>query len=400
MRKLALGRLSPLNPLKPMKPMRSLKPLKPLCLALAVVVVAPSTTLGSEELAERLAKIEAPRALDERGPGYGDDALAHAAFTLEQLMAATRTPALSIAIWEGEAIVAMAWGLSDADTGQPATPSTLFQAASISKPVFAMAVLRSVEMGRLTLDAPVDTWLDGFELPTGSQTETERVTPRRLLSHSAGTTIHGFPGYGMGARIPTVPEVLAGVKPANTGAVVVDVLPGSLERYSGGGTTLMQLAMADLLQRPVAEIVSELVLAPAGATSSGYLQPLPEDRWAEAARAHIRGKRHDDQWHIYPELAAAGLWTTPTDLARIAIDVQQSIAGDLNRVLAPSTARLSTLPVGPAPLESAGTRRIELVLTRRPTLRSGTSATAAATGVSGATWSPGVRAIVTMATSP
>ncbi len=314
--------------------------------ALSLLAALPGAAFA-QSLDHALELIESPRTIDGRGAGYGEDAEAHAALHLAELMEATGTPAISVAIWSGETIAARAWGTAEMATGDPATTDTLFQAASISKPVFAMAVLRLVELGYLTLDGPINSWLSSWEVPEGAQTDDEAVTARRLLSHSAGTTIHGFPGYSPTATLPTVPQVLSGAEPANTGPVLVDTLPGTLERYSGGGTTLMQLAVADLTGQATSDVLDELVLEPAGATSSGYLQPLPERWHARAARAHISRERRDDPWHVYPELAAAGLWTTPSDLARIAIDVQKSIAGDLDRILAPRTARLATLPVGP-----------------------------------------------------
>ena len=244
-----------------------------------------------------------------------------------------------------------------------------------------MTVLRAVELGELTLDAPIQSVATSWRLPDGAHSSSDPVTPRRLLSHSAGTTIHGFPGYGTEADLPSVARILSGENPANTNAVIVDVPPGSIERYSGGGTTLMQLALADRTGIPTADLVAELVLEPAGTRRSGYWQPLPESLWPEAARAHIGGKRHDDPWHVYPELAAAGLWTTPSDLARIAIDMQKAIRGDLDRVLAPRTAQLATLPVGPGSF-GVGLEHLRTAprQTRLPTLRSGTSATAAVTG--------------------
>ena len=125
-------------------------------------------------------------------------------------------------------------------------PTTLFQAASISKPVAAMAVLHAVEKGRFGLDDPINDLLASWQLPENELTAKRAVTPRMLLSHTAGTTVHGFLGYLPGAPIPTLAEVLSGSGRANSMPVVVETEPLTQWKYSGGGYTLMQLAMEDV----------------------------------------------------------------------------------------------------------------------------------------------------------
>jgi CubicO group peptidase (beta-lactamase class C family) len=140
--------------------------------------------------------------------------------------------------------------------------------------------------------------------------------------------------------VPTAVQVLTGGPPANTAAVRIDVVPGSLWRYSGGGFTVAQLLMSDVTGRPFAEVMDELVLRPVGMTSSTYEQPLPDALAPRAATAHDRsGEPLPGEWHTYPEQAAAGLWTTPADLARMIIAVQRSAAGEPGALLSPATAR-------------------------------------------------------------
>ena len=171
------------------------------------------------------------------------------------------------------------------------------------------------------------------------------VTLRRLLSHNAGTTVHGFPGYAVGAPVPTVVQVLDGEPPANTAPVRVDLVPGSKVRYSGGGTTIVQLMMTDQLKKPFPEIMAETVLGPLGMTHSSYEQPLPAGRAAMTATGTRRGGQVvEGRWHIYPEMAAAGLWTTPSDLARVAIEVSLAHAGTSSRVLSQAMTRQMLTP--------------------------------------------------------
>ena len=163
---------------------------------------------------------------------------------------------------------AKAYGVRQAGQPDVVTLDTLFQAGSISKPVTAMAALRHVEAGRWSLDDPINDRLVSWKLPANDLQKDQRVTLRRLLSHNAGTTVHGFPGYAVGAPVPTVVQVLDGEPPANTAPVRVDIVPGSKVRYSGGGTTIVQLMMTDQLKKPFPEIMAEAVLRPLGMTTA------------------------------------------------------------------------------------------------------------------------------------
>ncbi|MFO7586639.1 MAG: serine hydrolase [Gemmatimonadota bacterium] len=268
-------------------------------------------------------------------------------WTLAERMDRWNVEAISVAvIHDGEVRWAKAWGLADREEGVPATTETLFQAGSISKPVAATGALRLVEEGVLALDEPISTFLTSWTLPENDLTRQAPVTLRRLLSHTAGTTVHGFPGYAPWAAVPTVPQVLDGAPPANTAPVRVDIPPGSEVRYSGGGTTIAQLAMTDATGEAFPVLLRRLVLEPAGMKRSTYENPLPESRLPEAAAGYRRsGMAVPGKRHTYPEMAAAGLWTTPTDLARFAIALQRSLQGEPGGVLQPETAREMLTPV-------------------------------------------------------
>ena len=182
-------------------------------------------------------------------------------------------------------------------------------------------------------------------MPENEFTKDKKVTLRGILSHSAGLTVHGFPGYAVAGPVPTLVEVLDGAKPANTGAIRVNVVPGSLWRYSGGGFTVMQQMIIDATGKPFPEFMRETVLAPLGMTSSTYEQPLPADRQSHAATGHYPdGRPVAGKWHVYPEMAAAGLWTTAPDLARFAIGVQRALASTSNAVLSQTDDPLDADP--------------------------------------------------------
>jgi CubicO group peptidase (beta-lactamase class C family) len=254
-------------------------------------------------------------------------------------MARENVPGISIAVVEdGQIVWARAYGVVDSATGQAATVETMFQAASVSKPVAATGALALVDKGVLSLDRPVNEQLTSWKVPPHDFTEA--VTLRRLLTHTAGLTVHGFPGYATDAPLPTVVQVLNGETPANTQAVRVDIRPGSQWRYSGGGITIAQALMSDATGEPFAALMDRLVLRPIGMTHSTFEQPLKIAQAAAAATAHdIKGQPIPGRFHVYPEAAAAGLWTTPTDLARWAIAVAAAFNGDTSGPLKPETAR-------------------------------------------------------------
>ena len=276
-------------------------------------------------------------------------------WTLAERMTHYKVPGVSIAVIEGGRIAwARGFGVKEAGKSDSVTPATLFQAASISKPVTATAMLRLVEQGTLNLDTNVNQYLKSWKVPDNKFTTTEKVTLRRIVSHTAGLTVHGFPGYATTDPIPTVVQVLDGVKPANTAPVRVDTTPGAIERYSGGGTTIMQQLLVDVTGKPFPALMQELVLGPVGMTSSTYEQPIPAARAPEAAHAHRQdGKEIPGGWHVYPEMAPAGLWTTPTDLLKWAIAITDARAGRSTTLLSQSmtqqmlTAQKNEIGLGP-----------------------------------------------------
>ncbi len=239
------------------------------------------------------------------------------------------TPGVSVAVIDDfEVAWSPGFGKPAADANEAVAPTTLFQVGSISKPVFALAVMRLVEAGRLDLDVDIDRYLTSWRVPANDGWA-PRITLRQLLSHTAGTTVHGFPGYPAQGVRPTVPQILDGEPPANTEPVVVDLLPGTQFRYSGGGTTIAQQAVADVMNLPFADLMRELVLDPLGMADSTFELPLPAALAARAATAHPwNGVQTRGGWHVYPEMAAAGLWTTAGDLARLGTELMRTLRGD------------------------------------------------------------------------
>ena len=263
------------------------------------------------------------------------------AFSILDRMRYYHVPGVSIAVVDNHRIVyAAGFGTTDFGGGKLVDTTTLFLAGSISKPVFATGALRLVEQGKLSLDADINSALKSWRLPDSRFTEKDKVTLRRLLTHTAGLTVWGFPGYRMGTPIPTVQQVLDGTSPTNTEAVRNDTMPAALWRYSGGGITIAQLMTTDATGEPFPALMKRLVLDPAGMKHSTYENPLPRSLDGKASAGHERFDTPvPGRYHVYPEMAAAGLWTTAPDLARWAIALSKSFNGDTRSVLTPAMAR-------------------------------------------------------------
>jgi CubicO group peptidase (beta-lactamase class C family) len=310
-------------------------------LVTAAAMLTPAASLAQDrDPATIIARIEAAQTPNRQGW----DGL-----TLQELMQRFRVPGMSIAvIRDGRIHWAKGYGVADVETGQRVDTGTVFQAASISKPVFAMGVVKLAQDGRISLDADVNTYLKSWRVPESDLTRTQPVTLRSLLSHTSGATDgFGFPGYDPAVQRPTLVQILNGGPPSNVGPVKFGRPPYAGFQYSGGGLTLAQLAIEDVTGRPFADFMRETVLVPAGMGNSSYEQPISATLAPRAARAHNGGgRRMGAPWHVYPEQAAAGLWTTPSDLARFAIEVQRAIRGPKGAVLTQAFGRELIAPTG------------------------------------------------------
>src|SRR5687767_8990660 len=248
------------------------------------------------------------------------------------------------------------------EKGSPVTVDTLFQAGSVSKGLTSMAVMTLVQARRLNLDADVNQYLKSWKIPQSSFTAQSPVTLRQLLSHSAGVTQSGFGGYEAGEPVPTLLQVLDGEPPARHPPIRVDVTPGTIWRYSGGGYVIVQQALMDTTGAPFPTLMRETVLSPFGMSHSTFEQPLAKDLQARAAIPYaVDGTPLRGGPRTHPEMAPAGLWTTPSDLARFAIGIQRALAGFSEGVLSQASAR-AMLSGGPQGLQLPSGRRSRLGL--------------------------------------
>ncbi|MEW6194736.1 MAG: serine hydrolase domain-containing protein [Bacteroidota bacterium] len=250
-------------------------------------------------------------------------------------------PGVSIAvIHNGKIDWVRGYGLREYGKSERVDSATLFQAASISKPVSAVAALRMVDKGELTLDEDVNLKLQRWKVPVNEFTKKQCITLRRLLSHSAGLSMHGVPEFSAGAELPTLVQILDGNWSASAEPVRLINEPGTMFRYSGGGYIVLQVLLEDITKRPFAELALELVLQPAGMVSSTFEQPLPKQLWSQAAVGHLADKSPlQGRWHTLPEEAAGGLWTTPKNLASFMIELWRSYQGLSDKLLPKDLAR-------------------------------------------------------------
>lgn len=267
-------------------------------------------------------------------------------FTLADLMHVYKDPGLSIAVVEKNKLAwAKGFGVIGPGSNKPVNTETLFQAASISKPITAAGGLWLVEKGKLELDRDVNLELKSWKVPENQFTTKEKVTLRRLMSHNAGMNVHGFAGYAQGAPIPSIEQTLDGVAPANNPPIRVTVVPGTECIYSGGGVTLEGLLIRDASGQRFEDFMLQHVLLPAGMKNSTFEQSLPAALSARAATGtHSDGSAVPGKWHIYPELAPDGLWTTPSDLARFGIELSLSQKGKANHILSQTMTRQMLTP--------------------------------------------------------
>ncbi len=252
-------------------------------------------------------------------------------------------PSVSIALIDrGELAWARAFG--DAST------RTLYQAASMSKLVVAVGALRLVQQGGLDLDRDVNEALVSWHLPASSLTNGRPVTLRGLLSMTGGIGVPGYVGYEAGASLPGLLQILDGVPPANSPQVRVERVPAQAYAYSGGGYEIVQALIEDSTRRPLDEAMQNLLLGPVGMADSVFVQPPPHALLARVAAGHFaNGTEVPGGWRVMPELAAGGLWSTPTDLAKFLIAVARAYRGEDNRLLDRAMARTMLSPQNGGP---------------------------------------------------
>jgi CubicO group peptidase (beta-lactamase class C family) len=267
-------------------------------------------------------------------------------WNLEEQMKKYNIRGLSIAVVNNYKIEwARGYGYADISGERPVTGKTLFQSASISKSLNSLGILRLVQEGRLDLNADINDYLETWKFPYEETKEHGKLTLTHLLSHTGALTVHGFPGYEKGSPLPSLMQILDGQEPANTAPVRQESQSGEAFRYSGGGTTISQLLLMDVTGMPYDKYMKKYVLNPLGMKSSSYNQPPKGNGKLYSSGYYGNGSEVKGKYHVYPEQAAAGLWTTPTDLCLYIIETQRALRGESSKVLNMETTKLRLTPV-------------------------------------------------------
>ena len=270
----------------------------------------------------------------------------HAYMRLQAEMERLRVPAVSIAaIRSGRIDWAQAYGVISVG-GERATTRTLFSAASISKPLTAVGVLKLVEEGRVDLDAQANHYLKRWKTPDNAFTSDKKVTVRELLNHTSGIGTHNGALYDPTHAIPTLVQLLNGAPPAKTPPVRVEAIPGTKWAYSNGGYLVLQLLVEDVTGEAFATYIKHTVLDPIGMNDSTFDSPLSPVWASRAATGYWDDGKSGvpPTQFVEPNLAAGGLWSTPTDLAKFLIEMQREYQGTSHKVLHQPTVQLLSKP--------------------------------------------------------
>jgi CubicO group peptidase (beta-lactamase class C family) len=315
------------------------QPLSPVFFILLYLLpVCMAAQTGKTSLETKIKQVE-----NSLSPGvvYGDTI---PRWNIETRMAETHIKGLSIAVINNYRVEwAKGYGWADEASGKKVTTSTRFQAASISKSLNSMGILKLIQERKLDPEADINQYLKGWQFPYDSLSKNKKINTYQLLSHTAGLDIHGFPGYDRADTLPTLIQILNGEKPANTKAVRSLFEPGKQFQYSGGGTTISQLLLMSISGADYADYMQKEVLRPLGMTNSSFQQP-PSETSNLATGYYQDGKPVSGKYHVYPEQAAAGLWTTPTDLAKYIIECQLALQGKSKKVLLPAMMKKRLTP--------------------------------------------------------
>jgi CubicO group peptidase (beta-lactamase class C family) len=264
--------------------------------------------------------------------------------TVEQAMANHGLKGLSVAVIDDYQVSwSREWGVKSADQKDAIGSRTLFNIASIAKPVTATLIAILADKGLVDLDEPVSSYLQRWQLPDNKFTRSTDITLRHLLSHTSGATQHGYKDFYSGDEIPTLVDVLNGGDLSGTDALDIDFKPGSQWRYSGGGYVIAQIVVEDHLKKPLAELAAEHIFQPLDMTATTMLRPDEAGFPGNAAKAHDEsGEVISTGLPICPQISASGLWTTPTDMARLLIEMQNALRGKGSGVISPAVAELAT----------------------------------------------------------
>ncbi len=264
--------------------------------------------------------------------------------TVEMAMAQYGLPGLSVVVFEDYQIIwSKTWGVKEMGTNDLIDEQTAFSTASISKAITATLMAILEEKGLFDIDQPVNNYLKRWHLPENEFTQTGPVTIKHILSHTAGTSQHGFTDFYEGDKVPTILESVQGKLPSYDAPIEVQFKPGTNWQYSGGGYTIAQMALEDQLGKSLAELAQIYLFGPLKLEHTTMYQHGDPRFLKNVAKAHNnQGEVIRTGIPICPQTAASAMWSTPTDMARLAIEIQKALKGEPGPVISTAVAKRVT----------------------------------------------------------
>lgn len=266
---------------------------------------------------------------------------------IRKIVSDTKVVGVSVAIIENYQIVwTGAFGVKEIGTNDNITTNTLFQAASITKTFTALAVMRDVQYGRISLDSSVNKYLKDWKIPDNYMTKNNNVTVRQLLSHTGGVTNNVIPFvYDVNENIPTLMQALKGEKPAKNEQITVTYYPGRMYIYSGPGYAILQKLLEDIDEKEFTAIVGNNIFEPLHMTSSTFDFYLPNKKFKDFASGHLKGNElMAGRYQIVQPLTFGSLWSTPSDLAKVLIEMQLTLKDSSNKIIDQKHTQLMVTP--------------------------------------------------------
>lgn len=263
---------------------------------------------------------------------------------IEEQLEKYKLPGFSVVVFENYKIVySKQFGVKSTNSPEKIDENTAFSTASIAKPITALLCFILEEKGLLNLNEPIEKSLKRWNLPKSKFTENKNPTWKQFLNHTAGTTQDGFEDHYEGEKIPTLIESLQGKIPRYDKEIEFSFEPGTNWQYSGGGYTIIQMALEDKFKKPIAELAKEYIFAPLGLKNTTMVQPNEKGFLTNVALVHDKyGKVIKTGLPITPQVGPSGLWSTPTDLATIAIEIQNALRDKNNKVISHNVAKKVT----------------------------------------------------------
>jgi CubicO group peptidase (beta-lactamase class C family) len=282
-------------------------------------------------------------------PTVGQDKFQSLEVEIRKIVQDTKAVGVSVALINNyELVWAKGFGVTETGTNDSVTAKTLFQAASISKPVTALAIMKKIQEGKISLNDNVDDRLTSWHIPKNSYMNSSGVTIKHLLSHTGGVanSFYYTPGYTEADRLPTIVESLNGAKPAQNNPVKVIATPGTQFSYSNCGYWILEALLEDLENKEFERLVADEIFIPMGMVNSTFESVPSSLQFGSIASGHLdKNKLIDGKYYRIRPQSSGGLWSTPTDLATFLILIQKSMKGDANDIINKDHATLMTTPV-------------------------------------------------------